>query len=394
MRGGRGGSLEASEKLLFGGFLPWILAIGAVALGWRFRESSPTARLSLVTGVTAALIVLATVCWPGGFSLWLMLCDIVEPLRGFRAIGRIHIVVHSLLILTIALGLHIRPLRSWKPQVAVLLVVLLMIESWAAYQPSYKIADAQNRRSALVDAWSAAGDHPVLAFAPGYTNQPDPHLQLDAWAAAIATQRFTLNGYSGAAPLEHLQFIWNPHRQQAESLAHHLGISPDDLSIVEEYPPEVAQNLGISYQSQRSLRRLHGFDLQPADWKLFSPIEEFIFDGARFYQFTPPASVRFRLPDSASQVSFVTGMRPGAYFENNDSDGYDISVSVLDSSGSVLGKSSEVINPRDDPTVRGFLHRTVNLPAGQNRYLEFAFGPGPSGMSPWDWPLLSQLRIE
>ncbi len=389
-----GGSLEHSEQVLFGGFLPWLLGLGAILAGWRHRCSSLRNRLAINLGATALLIVLTTVKWPGGFSIWIWLCEHLEPLRAFRAVGRIHIFVHSLLLLAFGLALSTNlKSRRWKV-FAACSVTAVLVESWAQFQPSYAIGEAQQRREALVEAWESSGDRPVLAFAPGHSNQPDPHIQLDAWSAALAKRRHTLNGYSGAAPLEYMQFVWNPRRDQAEALARQLAIPSSQLSIVERYGEATASRLGFTYQEERSLRFLHGFALQPAEWSLFTPIEEFRFDGEFHYQFTPPAWVRFRLPDAAQTLRFVTAMRAGAYRGDNNSDGYDLRVIIRDQEGTVLFEMGEVINPRDDERARGFLPREMALPPGTDRVVEFRFGPGPSGLSPWDWPLLSQLHWE
>lgn len=388
-----GGSPEHSEHVLFGGFLPWVLGLLSMVVAWPHRHSEFRARLAIACAATAVAVVLFTVRWTGEVSIWIWLCELVEPLRGFRAIGRIHILVHSLLVLSFALSLGLGWWRRLPRLVAPAAIILLLLETGASYQPSFQITDAQARREAVLTAWEQSGDRPILAYAPGFTNQPDTYIQLDAWAAALASDRHTLNGYSGGAPISHLQFIWNPIRDQAESLMYLHKIPATDVSIVERFDEETATKLGFVYQEQRSLRQLQGFDLQPSHWELFSPIEEFRIDGRFFYQFTPPANVRFRIPDQANSLSYITAMRDGAFDGANDSDGYDLSVLIL-MDGSTLLKTEEVVNPRDDVGARGLLERTINLPTGRNREVVFEFGPGPSGQSPWDWPLLSQLKIE
>jgi len=388
-----GGSAEHSEHVLFGGFLPWLAGLGAVIVSWKHRRKSFAARLAISCVTVAAAIVAVTVRWAGEASLWIWLCEHFETLRAFRAIGRIHILVHSLLVVAFALSLGMRGWQRLPRTVAVVAAWLLILESGASFQPSYSIAEAHARRSALVDAWQEAGDRDILAFAPGFTNQPDSYLQLDAWAAALATQRHTLNGYSGGAPVHHMPFIWNPTRDQAEALMRFHELTEENVSIVERYDESTAAELGFKYQGQRSLRRLEGFDLQPAYWELFTPIEEFRIEGKFFYQFTPPAKVRFHLPDTANRVRYITAMRDGAYTGTGKSDGYDLSITVANASGELL-TISEVVNPRVDEMARGQLTRELVLPPGQSRTLTFEFGPGPSGLAPWDWPLLSQLKVE
>ncbi|GAB5559574.1 MAG: hypothetical protein SynsKO_12210 [Synoicihabitans sp.] len=387
-----GGSLDHGEHVMFGGFMPWLVGLGAAVFCWSKRGQSLPARIAIAGGITAALCVFTTVRWGGSFSIWTTLCEHIEPLRGFRAIGRIHLLVHSLLIIGFAVMIAQLQLRKRGRAFAAATVALMGLETWSDYQPSYEIRVAQERRSALIKAWESAGDKSVLVFAPGYTNQTDSFIHLDAWAAAMTKQRTTLNGYSGGAPLEHLQFIWNPNREKAESLLRHLHIPLEEVSFVERYDEKTARHLGFSYQDQRSLIQLTGFSIQPHYWELFSPIEEFHIQDQVYYQFTPPARVRFKLHDEARLIRFRTGMRDGAYTDGANSDGYDITIAITDAAGKRLLETNEVINPRDDPAARGFLDRQIELPEGNSRELEFRFGPGPSGMSPWDWPLLSSLR--
>jgi hypothetical protein len=389
-----GGSPEHSEHVLFGGFLPWVL--GAVTLGWAWawRGSLPAARLATALVLTAGAVVLLTVRWPGNFSLWALLCEQVESLRTFRAIGRIHILVHALLVIGFGLMVTQTATGFRRQGIAALALGLLLLETWAGFQPGYPIRDAQLRRQAVLDAWTESGNRPVLAYAPGYTNQPDSHVQLDAWAAALASQRHTLNGYTGGVPPTHLSFLWHPHPEEAKVLARATGVPWQDVSVVEQLPPKIADQLGYAYLPHRSLQRLDGFQLQPASWDLFSPLETHRFAEGVFYQFTPPASVHFRLPDQARRLHFLTGMRPGAYGNGNDSDGYGLTVIVRHADGRVLSDYQKLINPRDVPSDRGFLPLSMELPPGAERRLEFHFTPGPAGHGAWDWPLLGALRWE
>src|SRR5690606_35303786 len=126
---------------------------------------------------------------------------------------------------------------------------------------------------------------------------------------------------------------------------------------------------------------------------LFSPLEHYLYDEVDYYQFTPPATLRFRLPPGAHEMSYLTGLRPGSYSNGGDSDGYTIAWRVINARGTELGGGSEFINPRDEPGQRGFLERTHELPGGDERLLIIEFGMGPSGISNWDWPLLGRLRL-
>lgn len=390
-----GGSLEHSEHVLFAGFLPGVLSLWF--LGWGIRHrTEPAGRAALISAATAWLIILFIVCWPGGLSLWVRAAEWIEPLRAFRAIGRIHILTHALMLTSIGLGLSAwlgsgnRSRTLWSGMI----VSALLTEGIAVNQPAYPIQEAVARRTAVIEAWQQAGNRPVLAFAPGFTNQPDAHVQLDAWSAALATQRYTLNGYTGGAPLNHLPFIWNPSEAQARALLDALEIPPHQVSMVTQFPPDTATALGYQFSDVRPLVLLNDFDLQPVSWHLFTPLEHFRFEDTSFYQFTPPSSVRFRLPAAATKLTLITGMRPGAFAGDNDSDGYQFTVSIEQENREVMSRTSELINPRDNPAQRGFLHRQYALPPGTSRELVLEFGPGPANSNAWDWPLLAKLRID
>lgn len=390
-------SPEVSEHVLFAGFLPWILTLAAVSVGWCYRQT-PIARWAFILGGTAFGIVLFTVKWPHGFSFWVLAAEHFEPLRGFRAIGRIVTLTHALMIgssgLLITFWLQSHHVRSVTKVFIFAITSLLVVESCAWQQPHYLVPHALARRTAVAAAWAKAGNRPILAFAPGFTNQADTHLHLDAWAAALSLHRVTLNGYSGGAPSSHVGFIWTPTESNARGLASRLQLDPNDLSIVTTFPPATAREIGYEFHSGRVLQQLNDFDLAPVEWTLFAPPERFEFDGQVFYQFTPNAEVRFRLPDEVNTLTFLTGGRPGSYSEGGDSDGYSLTWSVLDASGKSIASATEEINPRDIPAHRGFLPRIIELPPGQSRQLSFSFGPGPSGMNNWDWPLLGRLRVD
>lgn len=390
-----GGSREFSEHVLFSGLLTFGLSLGCLIWGYRNRDQ-PLGVVSLLLSSTAWILILITVRWPNGFSIWVAVAEWVEPLRAFRAIGRIHLITHSLMLVAIGASLSALLGSTYRYRKIIVGGALsaVILEGIAIRQPAYAIEEARARRTALVQAWQLAGNLPILAYAPGYSNQPDPHIQLDAWAAALATQRRTLNGYTGGAPLEHLPFIWNPNANQARALLHTLDIPESQVSIVERFSPEIAASLNIQYSAQRTLEFLGGFDLQPVAWDLFTPLERFRFEDSTYYQFTPPCVVAFQLPDGMTQLHLKTGLRPGAFTDGNDSDGYQFTVRIEELDRGPLAEFNELINPRDNPTQRGFLPRSYTLPPGSTRKLVIEFGSGPANSNAWDWPLLADLKVE
>ncbi len=386
------GDAAFGERLLLGGFLPWIGGLAALVVGLR-RGASATARRAGVLAVTAWVTVLFFTSWPGEHSPWLWLGERIEPLRAFRAAGRIGGLVHALFFAASGLLLMLLWIGG-RRTVAGISLALLLLETTAIRQPHYGVAEAQGRRDALVEAWEAAGDGPILAWAPGFTNQSMPAQNLDAWAAALAKHRVTLNGYSGGAPGSHQLFIWNPNEHTVGALLTQLDIPRDEVSIVTRLPAGTADRIGYEFRDARVLQPLEDFDLQPTAWDLLVPPERFVFEQIVFYQFTPNAKVEFRLPDAARRVTFQTGPRPGSWNNGGNSDGYALRWKVLATDGRVLEAHEEIVNPRDNPADRGFAPRRIELPAGTQRRLILETGPGPSGSNNWDWPLIGRLRVE
>ena len=374
-----GGSREHSEHVLFSGFTLWIAGAIALFIGLR-RAADLRARSAAICAAVAFAIVGGVVVWPNGFSVWLFLAEALEPLRAFRAIGRVSVITHALLAASAGLVATVWWQSSRKTWAA-LLVAGLLIENFACEQPHYEVAAAQDRRNAIVEAWRAAGDHEVLAWAPGFTNQQLPDQHLDAWAAALSLHRKTLNGYSGGAPSTHLPFLWSPTENNARGLAYLLRIPNETISIVTSLSATDAKQTGYQLLEGRPLRHLEDFDLQPASWTLFAPVEEFVFDGVTYYQFTPNAEIRFRLPDDVQAVSLTTGLRAGSYDNGGDSDGFLFHWEVVAIDGQALASESILINPRDEPNQRGFLQQRLATPAGQRRELVIKAGPGPSGLN-------------
>ncbi len=386
-----GGEAAADERLLLGGFLPWIGAVFALALGFKRSATAPL-RLAAALTATALVTVLVFTTWPGEISLWLTLAEVIEPLRAFRAAGRIAGLVHALLFTATGLLLWTWA-KAGHPRLATALIATLLLETVAIDQHRTPVADLHARRDAIVQAWAEAGDHPVLAWAPGYTNQSTAALHLDAWAAAMATGRVTVNGYSGWTPASHQLFYWSPNAANASALVGDQNLDPATASIVTTLDAAAAKRTGYEFFTSRSLQHLEGFDLQPSAWDLLVAPERFAFEGTVFYQFTPNAKVTFRLPDEVGTVSLLTGPRPGSWSDGGNSDGYDLRWRVVDADGSVLSQHAEVINPRDQPTDRGFQARVITAPTGIGRRLILETGPGPSGLNNWDWPLFGRLRV-
>ncbi|MCF3649403.1 hypothetical protein [Synoicihabitans lomoniglobus] len=382
----------SGEHVLFGGFTGWVLSIIALGLGLRRNASAPR-RVAALFAASGLIAVGFFTSWPGGGSLWLSAAHAVESLRAFRAAGRIAVLIYA--FFAIASGLIL--VTWWQEKhraLAVAMAVLMGLEGLSMGQPRYQIADALARRDALISAWEVAGDRAVMIFAPGFTNQHAPEQNLDAWAAALHKHAFTMNGYTGGAPETHLPFIWSPTEANARQLISRLHLPENEIAVVTSFPAETAQAVGYTFYQHRALQHLEGFDLQPYNWSLFTPLERFVFDDVVYYQFTPPAELKFRLPDGGFEIEFLTGLRPGSYSNGGESDGYTLQWEVIAPSGEPLDSGTELIAPRSNPDQAGLQPRLLHLPAGVGRELILTLGPGPSGYNSWDWALIGRLQIK
>ena len=267
------------------------------------------------------------------------------------------------------------------------------LENLAHHQPATPRDVARERMQAAIDAWHRTGDRPILAFAPGYTNEDSALANLDAWSAALQLNRVTVNGYSGGVPGPSVNFCWNPTPAVARSLIASLGLDPTRVSIVTGWTAEEERRLGIERHDERPVVALDGFALQPFRWTLFAWVESYAQDGKRMYQFTPPAEGRLHVPDSSRTVAYDVVMRHGSYDLGGHSDGVGITW-LVQHGGDETIVEQWLLNPRDDPEQRPLQHRHFTLPAGSNRVLILRTDPGPRGDTAWDWPLFSGLKAE
>ncbi len=301
-----GGSEEHNEHVLWSGFMPMLLSTLVLLVFWRNRNQL-LARSGLVFIATAWTLVLVIVRWPSDFSLWIMLSDQVEPLRAFRAIGRIHILTHAFLCFSIGAAATLllpRVQQIWRysgvAMIGCLIVEAIGSQTAELFHPTCT-GTAKRRAGRL----GGGGRRMCSPLPLASTNQPATHIHLDAWAAALASQRRTLNGYSGNAPLDYLHFLWTPGSEQTRALINEQGLRAENISVVSRFPSAAAAKLGIECQNAPDLPFLTGFDLQPVSAQLFSPVEIHRFDGRTFYQFTPPCSLAFSIPAGTRAIQYA-----------------------------------------------------------------------------------------
>jgi hypothetical protein len=245
----------------------------------------------------------------------------------------------------------------------------------------------------VVEGWQAAGDRPILLFAPGASNQNPNIVQLDAFAAALATGRRTVNGYSGQYPASHAHFLGYPTEANAKIVLRRSDLNPDDISMVTSWgSAETA--LGIERFNILPIGNLEGFSSKPVSWELSFPAGPgFIFEGVKVHQITPRATLRFEVPAGARTVSFLVGMRDGSYDKGGESDGFGF-IWAIGTGDTEVELYTEYCNPRDRPEHRGMVPVSFNLPEDVEGILSLSIDYGPHGNGNWDWPLFANLVIE
>ena len=388
---------ELVERAWFAGFGPWAVLAGVAVVACRSKARASISGLWLALVGGALLPMLFFTRWGDSAGAWLWLAEHVEPLRAFRSTGRIGALLQLTLIagagvaLTRARSMARPGVRRFAP---LAIAILLATENLAHRQPSTPLTTGESRTQALISAWRAAGDRPILAFAPGFTNAPEPWLWLDAWSAALQLHRSTLNGYSGGLPGSHTTFLWAPTPENARALAAASKLDPTQISIVESYGDEYDARIGFRHSAQRGLVHLDEFQVQPSWWRLTAPLERFNIDGVVAYQFTPSAEIRFQVPDHVKRISYLVGFRPDAYLEGGRTDGAGVSWSLETPSTPVENLSYELIDPLGKPDHRGLLAREFGVPAGSRRILVLRTDTGPQHFLPWDFLLIARLRFE
>lgn len=387
-RNGWPGGLTQSDAW-FNGFFPWLgLGLAAVT-GWRTRRGT-TGRwlLGLVAGTLFALLLFTQ--WTPRFGPWTSLAAHFEWPRAIRATGRVAVWIQLAQVSAIALWLATRPPRAWR----IVAAVALATEGLAWHQSSASLALESARADAIVRAWRTHGDRPVLAFVPGFTNQSLVLLHLDAWDAALRLGRTTLNGYSSDAPGSHLAFWWTPTPESARALMASTGVDIDSVSLVEHLDPADAAALNLRQFSSRPLEHFDDSDLQPATWTLSSPLERYEFAGRPMYQLTPPAEVRFTLPDDASVFEFSFAMRAGAYQADAHTDGVGVTVTLARGSEPEQPLWREHLDPIGNLAHRGLIAARIPLPPGHHRTVILRTDFGPAGDGQYDWPLFGHFRSQ
>lgn len=237
------------ENTLFASWIIYLLMIASLIAAVLMKREADL-RLGALLALTSVLFILAITSWGAGeANLYLWFADRVGSIRAFRSFTRVAYLLFVLESISAALLLN-HFFRAGATRVvrhsAVALSFLCAMESLAFGQNYYSPLVARLRADALVKQWRAAGDHEVLLFAPGATNQPLEQLHLDCWHAALITGRATINGYSGNLPGDYYEFLDDPSLAHAEQLRERLRLPESKVSLVTEWAAEDKARLGLA----------------------------------------------------------------------------------------------------------------------------------------------------
>lgn len=330
-----------------------------------------------------------------GAGIFLWMAKHIESLTAFRSSSRVIVVVHLLqvLVLSVLFSYMYQISKSLILRYGVLALSLFAaIEGLSLQQKATPIDRVLARSEGVLNAWSVAGDRPLLIFAPGAFNGSASMAHLDAWSAAIRSNRKSINGYSGSLPDSHNMFLLKPIRENAVDLVRRLGLDLEQVSIVESWGDRESE-LGIKRFDSDPISRLDGFGIQPVWWNYSFPVLGYPIDGIILYEFAPVLKARFALPDGTRTVLMVAGIREGAYSKGANSDGVGVHWSVISDDTTELINST-YLNPRDNLSQRGFLPYSFEVPGGYGRELLLEVDGGPDRDTAWDWLMIGELKAE
>jgi hypothetical protein len=178
------------EKQLFLGLVTSTLC----AWGARHGRPQDPARLTLLTGGVLALLATS---WPGGFSLWRVVYELVPGAPAMRAASRIGLLL--LLPLAILLAGALRRLEeTGRSRLALALAALVMLEQGQNLPACFDKA-AERREIERIAASIPPGCR-AFYYSPVPAGPVPWKAQVDAMWASMASGIPTVNGYSSNLP--------------------------------------------------------------------------------------------------------------------------------------------------------------------------------------------------
>ena len=233
-----GEKAHRGESELFNGWIIWVIAVLSFLLYRRSRSNSRLrlAMVLLLSCLGLALFFTAIGKESSGWSPYLALAKIIKSIRAFRAVGRVSflIVVLEGVLAGIVLNEMIRnPSKTWRAW-GWALACLLVLDVVAIGQSSFSKEIAHERGNRLAEAVMERGTQPVFAYMPGSLDERRELVHLDSWHAAILTRRRTVNGFSGNYPETHMEFFYEPTKENLILTLKRVGLSLKEVLVIEE----------------------------------------------------------------------------------------------------------------------------------------------------------------
>ena len=185
---------DFGDQVMFDGI--GLVTTGLVLTAFvRFRRRP----VVMIWGAICGAILLTTLAWPGGFSLWRLVYDYFPGAHAVRAVSRFGVFV--LLPASIALALGIDWLANRvSPLAAVVCMLVVLVEQAGSLggAPAYSTAGVQAPAEAIVHQLRPDCKAFLVSYTAGTTSVPWMHIY-GMWAELLSGLP-TLNGYSGQVP--------------------------------------------------------------------------------------------------------------------------------------------------------------------------------------------------
>jgi hypothetical protein len=169
--------------------------------GWLDPPRRLIAGACLATG---AILLLLSLRFADGITLWRLVYEVVPGAGGVRAVGRIWTIAYAWLTVGGLLGTDAvarRALRDGWPRTAALgaLLVVAMAEQWAPRLDSFEVGPRRERIAQVRDL-IRGGDAAYLALYQSMPPLEYAAVQIDGMWAGLEAGVPVVNGYSGSSP--------------------------------------------------------------------------------------------------------------------------------------------------------------------------------------------------
>lgn len=134
----------------------------------------------------------------------------------------------------------------------------------------------------------------------------------------------------------------------------------------------------------------YGFDAELMDTHVPFPVEKISAFGKEFYQFHAPSQIQLHKPDGMQKLKAFYGMRPTAYEQGGATDGVEVLVRFVTTSGKDVLIFKRDLNPIETTSDRGEQMLDVDLP-GEESTLFIEVNPKQS--TAYDHFIIRNIRI-